>query len=178
MQIISGKFRGKKLIEFVTDTTRPTTNRVRENIFNIVGSSVRGAVVLDLFAGGGAFSAECESRGARRVVANDVNSRAVEFIKKNTNNTIEIYNLDYRDLLLKLKGQKFDIVFLDPPYDSDYGELALQMLTQFDMLNDGAVAVFECEHELDLNDSVFENFDVKEKKYGRARVYVLTFKSA
>ena len=173
MQIISGKFKGKKLAEFVTETTRPTTNRVRENIFNLVGDRVRGVVVLDLFSGGGAMSAECESRGAKRVIANDINTRAVEFIKKNTNNTTEIYNLDYRDLLIKLKPQKFDLVFLDPPYDSDYGEIALEMLTEFDMLNDIATIVLECEHEPTID---LTKFDVKQKKYGRAKIYILTLK--
>ncbi|MCL2756151.1 MAG: 16S rRNA (guanine(966)-N(2))-methyltransferase RsmD [Firmicutes bacterium] len=183
MQIISGKFRGKKLAPLSNQTTRSTTNRVRENVFNLVGVKVKGGIVLDLFAGSGAFSCECLSRGAKHVIINDVDKVALEIVKQNTKglgNNLEIFNLDYMQLLENLKSQikegkreKFSLVFLDPPYDSNFGEIAIDYITNFDMLDKGAIVMLECENNPNLNIDIF---NIKYKKYGRTNVYILEYK--
>ncbi|MCL2569741.1 MAG: 16S rRNA (guanine(966)-N(2))-methyltransferase RsmD [Firmicutes bacterium] len=180
MQIISGRFRGKRLTPLCDKTTRPTTNRVRENIFNLVSAKVRGAVVLDLFGGTGAFSAECLSRGAKSVIVNDIDSHAVAIIKQNTalckTHDISILNMDYIDALnkLKLKGYVFDLVFLDPPYETDFGLSAINFLVKNDMLAQNAIIAFETGQNI----IYIEEFDIRSRKYGRAWVHILARKPA
>ena len=175
-QIIGGRFRGKRLECLSNDTTRPTTNRVRENIFNILGERVRDSRVLDLFAGSGANTAECISRGATFVVANDKDPEAFNVLSRNTSSiscrgdsVVTTYNLDYLVLLGQLRGQRFDIVFLDPPYESDFGLRAIEYLRLNNMLSADSIVVFETEQQVDCIDG----FDMRPRKYGRARIYLL-----
>ena len=84
MQIITGKYRARKLIGVDAETTRPTLARVKESIFNLIQFDIEGSVILDLFAGSGAFGAECISRGAKKVYFVDSESKAIQTIKTNT----------------------------------------------------------------------------------------------
>ena len=100
MRIIGGKARGTKLYTLEGITTRPTLDRVKESIFNIVQNEIKDSVVLDLFAGSGAIGLEMLSRGAKRVVLCDKSKEAIEIIKKNIekthmNESVELYNLDF-----------------------------------------------------------------------------------
>jgi len=161
MRIIAGSKRGKKLIEKIDSTTRPTTDRVRENVFNVLSNliDIRGAKVLDLFAGCGAYGLEAFSRGAAEVTFNDSDPRAVEVIKKNCRSVgceARILNLDFKEAIT---DEYFDIVFLDPPYNSNFGELALEKIN-------AKIIVFETEKDLQIP-------YLKKKTYGRARVYFL-----
>ena len=102
MQIITGKYRARKLVAVEADTTRPTLARVKESIFNIIQNDIEGKVVLDLFAGSGAFGAECISRNAKKVYFVDHEKKAVNVIKQNTKNMSEdfdILNLNFIDAL-------------------------------------------------------------------------------
>lgn len=175
MVIISGKYRGKKLLEYSDNTTRPTIGRVRESIFNVLSNHVdfMDARVLDLFAGTGAYGLECHSRGASLVVFNDTSVEAIKTIKTNAksiNCAAVILNLDYEAALEKLEREKshynFDIVFLDPPYNSDFGERAIKRIN----LAEKAVIVFETEKSgLEFP----ADYVVKVKNYGRVFVYFL-----
>jgi len=173
MQIISGKDRGKKLMNIFNDTTRPTTGRVRENVFNIIAERIRDATVLDPFAGTGANAAECISRGAKTVIVNDSNPVAVDAINKNMKSIggPAATQMDAIDLIHKLRDMKFDIVFLDPPYDGNMGPRIIELLTKFDMVRNGGVIVFETDsaHE----PITFDHYNVREKTYGRAKIYFL-----
>lgn len=164
--------------QVVGEGTRPTRDSVRESIFNIIGLRVRGANVLDPFAGTGAYGAECLSRGARAVVLNDIDISAVSTIEKNLNfagEGFEIFNLDWKELLKKLSTEiadgvrePFDLVLLDPPYDTDFGVRAIEYLVNNKMLNPNAQIIFESDREVDLS-----KYDVRTKKYGRAFVYII-----
>jgi len=189
MQIIGGRFRGKKLFAVSDNKTRPTTCRVRENIFNLIGLKVRGSIVLDLFAGSGAFSAESISRGAKHIVANDVCHNAIQTVRrnikdltvhdgKNSNIDTEVFSLDYMDLLCKLGKQiqagerkRFDLVFIDPPYGSDFGINSIEYLARHKMLSSDAIIAFETDKDYKQDD--FPEFTVKAKKYGVARINIL-----
>lgn len=165
MRIIAGKFRGKKLIEYFTEATRPTSDAIKENIFNVLGN-ITGMIVLDLFSGTGALGIEALSRGANEVVFVDSNRECVEIIKKNVasiNQTCKVINADYLDALEVLGNKKFDLVFLDPPYKSDFGVKAIQKLK----LNKGAVIVFEHSSEAQ---NEYNGFSVKTKKYGNKQI--------
>jgi len=169
MRIISGTRRGKLLIEKVDDTTRPTTDRVRENVFNVLANLVKfqGARVLDLFAGTGGYGLEAFSRGAAEVILNDLDKQALKVLKQNCelvhfNGTV--LNLDFRVVLEKYRSEKFDIIFLDPPYESDYIQIALDVIVQQEMLSHGGVIVIESGKQLKIPSLVFKN-------YGRAWLY-------
>jgi 16S rRNA (guanine966-N2)-methyltransferase len=152
MRIIAGKYRGKKLLEYHTESTRPTTDRVKENVFNILSNMVDFAEikVLDLFAGTGQYGIECISRGCKDVTFNDLET--ADIIKKNLksiNETAKVYSKNYLELLDK----NYDLIFLDPPYKSNYN---------FDNIKSGLL-IFETDKKLDYN----------YKKYGKTYIYII-----
>ena len=125
MRIISGTARGTKLYTLEGQTTRPTLDRVKESLFNIIQNKIQNSIFLDLFSGSGAIGLEAASRGAKKTILCDKSKEAITVIKKNIEKThlskkVELYNLDY-ELLLKTKiKEKIDIIYIDPPYDSDF----------------------------------------------------------
>lgn len=141
MRVISGKSRGKKLISLEGDNTRPTLDRVKEALFNIIQFQVQDAVVLDLFAGTGALGIEALSRGAKEATFCDKVPDAIKVIKQNVINTNNlnktiIINKDYKDALENISKQnkKFDIIFLDPPYKTNLAIESLQKIIMSNLL--------------------------------------------
>ena len=176
MRIIGGTLRGKKLSTLDGLTTRPTLDRVKESVFNIIQFQIKDVNVLDLFAGSGALGLEALSRGAKKAVFCDKSKDAIKIIEKNVINTklqdkSFIINNDYIDCLNELKGkEKFDIVFLDPPYDTDYGIRAINTIIENDLLSDDGIIIFETNNEnkeksIELNKNICI-FD--KRKYGIA----------
>ena len=134
---------------------------VKESIFNLIQGDIAGGVVLDLFAGSGAFGAECVSRGAKKVYFVDHEQKAINTIKLNTKNMsedFEILHMGFEEALTKFSNAdvKFDLVYLDPPYKSDYAINALNLLIELQLLKDNATIVVENgkerEIKLDIND--------------------------
>ncbi len=180
MQIITGKYRARKLKAVDSDLTRPTLARVKESVFNLIFDKIAGSVVLDLFAGSGAFGAECISRGAEEVYFVDVSDKAIKTIKQNTLNMtekFEILKLDFEAALnvFANRGLKFDLVYLDPPYDSDFAVRALKVLHEKELLSKGAVIVVEHKFANDLQNIEACYIIKKSKKYGIAYVDVFTY---
>jgi len=142
-RIIGGKFRGKKLVGMSNEKTRPTKDKVREAIFNIIGNKIRDATALDVFAGSGAMGIEAISRGAKHVTFNDIDSEAIKVIKQNLSaikvENVLVFQKDYY-ALLSILPDKYDIVFLDPPYDMDI--IAQGFLP---LLNAGGIIIYERE---------------------------------
>lgn len=161
MRIIAGTHRGKKLLEYYVDKTRPTTDRVKENVFNLLSNyiNINGIRVLDLFAGTGAYGIECLSRGAGYVHFNDHDTMAVNVIKKNLGQIWRNCSVTKKDFLSALDGN-YDLIFLDPPYDSNYGEQAI------DAIKNGLI-VFETDHEF-KHEQIIDA-----RRYGRARIYLI-----
>ena len=177
MRIISGKYRGKKLKEFNLDTTKPTLDRVKESIFNLIQFDVQDACVLDLFAGTGALGIEAISRGAKLTNLIDCNLQAIKIIQQNLEGIVgdyNVFNMDYEKYLLSTR-QKFDIVFLDPPYKTDLGINALNIIEQRNLLNKNAIIIFETSSDTEFNLDL-KNFDITKKKYGSVVVYKLVKK--
>lgn len=172
MRIVAGKHRGLQLLTFDADNIRPTTDRVRENIFNKLQFGIPNSKVLDLFCGTGAVSIEFLSRGASKVISVDNNKESITLIKKNFNKAKEQVNLiekDYLQALNLLKSEKFDYIFLDPPYAPNYGEIALSKIAELDMLDVEGVIVYEhLENKEFVVPACFEVFDFK--KYGTIAV--------
>ncbi len=166
MRIIGGKYRGRVLTAFKGKDIRPTSDRVKESLFNILAPEIYGANVLDLFCGSGSVGLEALSRGADYVVFNDVSKDSLAVLEKNLallRANAKIYNLDYRELLSKL-DITFDIIYIDPPYKSEAGKEALRLIAEKNLLNTGGVAVFESDRPFEGAVDKLVLYD--ERKYG------------
>ena len=152
MRIISGEAKGRPLFAPSGVQTRPTSDKIRGALFNIIGARVMDSRVLDLFGGSGALALEALSRGAESAVIADNSRQAWQAIDRNARNVLKddfelrvhIINQDYRSAIATLEGRIFDLVFLDPPYrmTEAYGE-ALARLMKSDMLSPGCLIVME-----------------------------------
>ncbi len=182
MRIISGRFKGKKLHSVRGLTIRPTADRLRESIFNILSHGVLNAVVLDLFAGTGAMGIEALSRGAESAVFVENNPKALSVIQRNITSCCfgkqaHIIKWDIKKNLncLKSAGTAFDLVFLDPPYNRGMVTPALLNLEQTGSLKKGARIVVEHSPQESIPDPVFM-FDIADRrKYGKTLVSFLTY---
>ena len=170
MRVISGKYKGRKLKGFNIDGTRPTMDRVKESLFGMIQDKIRGSVCLDLFAGSGALGIEALSNGASYCDFIDHNKISIDIICENTKNMDENFNIincDYKKYL-KSVSKKYDIVFLDPPYDNNLISKVLSYIEKYDLLNAGGIVV--CEYE---NENVITSLNlIKEKNYGSKRIKI------
>ena len=173
MRVISGKYRGKNLIGFDIDGTRPTMDRVKESMFAMIQNKINGSVVLDLFAGSGSLGIEALSNGAKSIYLVDNNIELINIIKKNTSgmDNVSIIKSDYRDALNNFKDIKFDIIFLDPPYKLNLINDAIDKIIKYDLLSSDGIVVCEYENE-DINTSLDL---LKFKSYGNKNIKI--FKS-
>ena len=180
MRIISGTARGTKLFTLEGLETRPTLDRVKEAIFNIIQSQIRDAVILDLFAGSGAIGLEMLSRGAKKAILCDKSKSAMEIIKKNIEKThmaekVKLYNLDFEKCIEKIKNDKFDIIYLDPPYNTDYIMKSLNKILDLELMNSNGLIILETDDEKRILEDI-KNIKVKivdKRKYGRATIIFL-----
>ena len=170
MRIIGGKYRSRILKEFAGDSVRPTSDRAREALFNMLATKTYGARALDLFAGSGALGIEALSRGAKEVVFNDLSRDSLAILKANLTalkisaEEAKISNYDYAVCLEGLRGQ-FDLIFIDPPYRFEYGETALKKIAQKGLLSENGVAVYERDRAFEGEIEGLEKYD--ERKYGK-----------
>ena len=186
MRIISGKNRGTKLYTLDGLDTRPTLDRVKEPLFSILNFDIAESVVLDLFAGSGALGLESISRGAEEAVLCASSKKAVHIIEQNVEklsakSKVKILNTDYLNALeiLKKQNYKFDIVFLDPPYQTEFSEKASQKIVEYNLLNENGIIVIETDRkkEVTYNINKLDLFDIyDERKYGRAELIFLKLK--
>lgn len=170
MRIIGGEYRSRILADIKGDNVRPTSDRAREALFNILGLRVRGARVLDLFAGSGALGIESLSRGAKEATFNDVSKDSVAIVKKNlallkAEEKARVYQTDFA-AFLNLAKAPFDLIFIDPPYRFDYGEKALQIISDKGLLTENGIAVYERDCPFAGEIAGLDKFD--ERKYGKA----------
>ena len=179
MRVISGKARGTKLSSIESLSTRPTLDRVKESLFNIIQNNLRDAVVLDLFAGSGQLGIEALSRGADKAYLCDINRDAVKMIKQNLEKTklkdkAVVINEDYKKALRTLNtNEKFDIIFIDPPYKEDIAVDSIIDIIHESRLKENGIMIIETdERERDLREiNKIENIKIiDQRKYGRARL--------
>ena len=145
MRVITGTARGRRLRTPENYDIRPTTDNVKESLFNIIQFDVEGRKVLDLFAGTGQLGIECLSRGADSVVFVDESREAVNIVKDNLKTCGLSASVLQMDALSYLRGcGKFDLIFVDPPYDSNLYEEVLKIINSVDILSDGGIIICEC----------------------------------
>ncbi|KQL54742.1 16S rRNA (guanine(966)-N(2))-methyltransferase RsmD [Heyndrickxia shackletonii] len=173
MRVISGSCKGKSLKSVPGNQTRPTTDKVKEAIFNMIGPYFSGGIGLDLFAGSGGLGIEAMSRGLDKVIFVDRDIQAFQTVKSNIKlcgfeEQSEIFRNDSeRALKALIKRQiSFDVIFLDPPYKKQKLVDLLQMISDAKMLSENGSIVCEHSSDLELPNSIGDFISVKTAKYG------------
>ncbi|ADX70466.1 16S rRNA (guanine(966)-N(2))-methyltransferase RsmD [Lactobacillus helveticus] len=159
MRIISGKYAKRNLFTLKSNKTRPTSDKVKESLFNSLGQFFNGGNVLDLYAGSGALGIEAVSRGYDHASLVDINHAACSIIKKNValtkeENLFSVYNMR-SNTALKLfaeNQEKFDLVFLDPPYAKEKIAKDMLQMNKLGLLNSSATIVAETDDHTELGD--------------------------
>ncbi|MBR3791537.1 MAG: 16S rRNA (guanine(966)-N(2))-methyltransferase RsmD [Clostridia bacterium] len=175
MRIISGICRGHKLAEFDTMDIRPTTDRVRESLFNLISDFVMDAKVLDLFGGSGALSLEALSRGALNSVICDIDQRAIKLINHNAESLrlchkLKVLNKSAEQFLNENKNS-FDIIFLDPPYNKGIIAPVIEKIIDTNALSEDGIIVLESDNT-DEHGEFLGLSILKQRKYGRTYITV------
>ena len=182
MRVIAGKYRSRILQTIKSSSTRPTTDKNKENLFNIIGPYFDGGYCLDLFAGSGGLGIEAISRGMEHLYSVDKNYQAYSIIKSNVANLkmdedIHVLKADYKKAILKFVEDqiKFDLVLLDPPYGKQIIQPLLTQMQEMNLMNEGCVVVCE-----DLKEEHFEEVyqKLKRKKivtYGITSLHIYEF---
>ncbi len=177
LRINAGKFRNHNIDMCNLETTRETSDKVRQAIFNLIGQFFDGGKALDLFAGSGAMGLEAFSRGIDKVYFNDLNVKALDIVKQNAKklkcyDEMVYLNLDYKDCLNNLKDIKFDVIFLDPPYNMNNIDEIIKIISNYNMLNDDGIISFEMDSNSRCSEKIGEYNLVKDRKYGIKRVCI------
>jgi 16S rRNA (guanine(966)-N(2))-methyltransferase RsmD len=180
MRIISGKARGTNLYTLNGLTTRPTQDRVKESLFNIIQSEIENANFLDLFSGSGAIALEAISRGAQKAILCDNSKEAIDIINRNIEKThfneqTEVYKLDYERLLNDKISSKQDIIFIDPPYKTSLASKAVELIVKNNILNKDGLIIIETDEPERIAQEI-EQIKIQivdQRKYGRAHLIFL-----
>ena len=157
MRVIAGSARSLRLKTLDGMETRPTTDRIKETLFNIIGPSVYDSVFLDLFSGSGGIGIEALSRGAREAFFVEKNPKAMACIRENLKFTrlesrAVTITRDVMDALYRLEGEKvFDIIFIDPPYDREYEKSVLRYLSESDLVYEDTMIIVEASKDTDFS---------------------------
>lgn len=178
MRVIAGKARRIQLKTIEGLQTRPTIDRIKETLFNMIAHGLCDATFLDLFAGSGAIGIEALSRGAAKAVFVEKNPKAVSCIKENLNRTnleseAEIMVTDVITALRRLDGQKkFDYIFMDPPYNNLLEKDVLNFLANSDLLSEDALIIIEASLETDFSYLEEMGFSLIKKKEYKTNVHM------
>ncbi len=172
MRVITGEARGRKLVTLEGDDVRPTTDRVKESIFNIIQFDVEGAYVLDLFAGSGQLGIEALSRGAKHGVFVDASQKSVDVVKQNLKTCgfekrASVFCGDGK-MYISLSHDKFDIAFLDPPYNKKIIDSVLPFVAE--KMDPNGVIICESELREELPESAGDFVKHREYKYGKIKL--------
>jgi 16S rRNA (guanine966-N2)-methyltransferase len=187
MRVIAGKYKRRILVAVDgKDITRPTSDRIKENMFNLVSNQIEGAVVLDLFAGSGALGIEALSRGAKKVIFVEKNTQAVIAMQTNLD-SLKIerdqYNIVKSDVSAFLSGrylkdkEKIDLIFADPPYQSDWYDRAISEVEKSELTADPCFFVLEMpvernKHNMSNSETDSNWAQVLARDYGKTRVEI------
>ncbi len=177
MRIIAGRAKGYKLISPKNLDTRPTSDRVKESIFNIIQGKIYNKTVIDLFSGTGNLGIEALSRDAKMVYFVDKSRNSVNIIKKNLDNTnfltrAEIILDDAVTAIGKLgqRNVQADIIFIDPPYNKGLGEISIEYITKHKLLNSSGIIVVEHDKHEQMPDEIHGTLVFRRKDYGNTSV--------
>ena len=173
MRVISGKARSISLTTVPGMETRPTTDRIKETLFNMIQYDIPNAIFLDLFSGSGAIGIEALSRGASKACFVEKNPAAVRCIRANLQKCqleepAEVMAMDYQMALkmLEIQGETFDLIFMDPPYNNEFEKEVLHFLSKSDLIDKDSLVIVEASLETEFDYIQELGFTIqKEKKY-------------
>lgn len=173
MRIISGKFKGQRLIGPKNEAIRPTSDRIKESIFNILRNEVREKKVLDLFAGTGNLGIEALSRGAKKVFFVEKGRRGIRIIQRNLTqcgmaSQSEIIHKDVNRAIgiLQNRGEIFDIIFLDPPYGKGLIQKTLEKLNTQRIYKEDSILVIQHDRREPLSEEIEEWYLINQRRIG------------
>lgn len=156
MRVISGKFKGRRLVSFEAEHIRPTSDRVKESVFNIIFSEVEGSSVLDLFSGTGNIAIEFSSRGAKDIDAVELSKKSLQILRKNIESIkIENINIIPKDVFSYIAtcSKSYDIIFIDPPFTEKIADKVMLALKDSMVFHPGTIIIIES--------SKFEKMDLE-----------------
>ncbi len=171
MRIISGKLKGRRLLSFKANHLRPTTDRVKEVIFNKLMMDISGARILDLFAGTGNLSIESYSRGAEYICAVEKNAKSIKIIKANLaelniSDKIDLLPIDVFSFLKKTVDKPFNIVLVDPPFTQKIADEVMVAISNSNVHKEGTIVVIESTKHEAIEDSYGHLKLIDRKDYG------------
>lgn len=171
MRVIAGKYKGRKLEAPLDMSVRPTTDKVKEALFDIIMAYVPGSVFCDLFAGSGAIGVEALSRGADKCWFCDSDRASIRLVKFNLRtcgigDEAKVITGDYKKALRKVSG-KVDIFFIDPPYESGVYESCLSQIEILDLLTDDGIIITEHDSRTDMPDETDMLVKSRDYRYGK-----------
>lgn len=177
MRVITGTAKGRRLITLEGEDIRPTSDKVKGAVFNSIQFDIEGRTVLDLFAGSGSLGIEALSRGAKKAVFIDLSRDAIRVINENLEHCklkddAVVFNGDSLSYL-KTTRERFDIVFIDPPYNKQLTQKALPLVTK--VLNDGGIIVCETAFDEELPEQIGNYAVVKSDKYSKTRLTIYRY---
>jgi len=183
MRIISGTNKGKKLYAPEGKRVRPTGDKIKEAIFNIIGSIDEESTVLELFAGSGSIGIEFLARGAKHCTFVDISRKSLNYVKKNLelcnfSEKANIISSDYEKAIINLSkdNEKFDYIFADPPYELNLSNKILNKIIEYDILkNDGLLIIESDKSEKVIDNEVANMIEYKEKIYGRTKISIIKY---
>lgn len=170
MRIISGKYKGHPLVDFKADHIRPTTDRVKETLFNKLMFDIEGARVADLFSGTGNLGLESLSRGAKEVIFVEKHPKSIEILKQNLaklkvpTTDYRIINMDVLSYLKGYQGETFDIIFADPPFTEKMAHIVMEHVSKSQAFGPQTLMAIESERRERIEDlyTDIERYDHRE----------------
>ena len=182
MRVVSGKCKGRSLKSVPGSSTRPTTDKVKEAIFNIIGPYFQGGLGLDLFAGSGGLGIEALSRGVDKVIFVDKEGKAIQTIYENLKTcdletSCEVYRNDANRALKAIQKRElaFDYIFLDPPYKKQQLVSVLEAIEEGKMIVNQGIIVCEHGHEVEMPDHIGHFRLLKREQYGIIHITIYTY---
>lgn len=173
MRVVSGKWKGRQLKAVPGMNTRPTTDKVKEAVFNIIGPYFDGGIALDLFGGSGSLGIEALSRGVEKVIFVDKDGKAIQTIKQNVesfdlDDQVEIYRNDAVRALNALKKReiKFDLILLDPPYKNHHLKELIHKISEYELLSPTGLIMAEHSNDVKLPEHMGEFIRTRQEDYG------------
>lgn len=184
MRVVSGSAKGRPLKSVPGNGTRPTTDKVKEAVFSMIGPYFEGGAVLDLFAGTGGLGIEALSRGMESAVFVDMEAKSIDTIHANLKATklderAQVYRNDAGRAIsaLEKRGRVFDLVFLDPPYRLKHGDELMITLVDKGMLHEGAIVVLEHESSYAYPEDIPGFYRLREAVYGETTISIYQYEA-
>lgn len=171
MRIIGGKYKGHNLVSFQAEHIRPTTDRVKETLFNMIQSEIEGSQALDLFSGTGSLGLEALSRGVEKVIFVEKSKKSIAILEKNIQKLklqepYQILNKDVFQFLKSYSGSAFPLIFVDPPFTEQLADEVIESICQSEVFGLQSLIMIESARKEKLEDEYSKAIRVKKKEFG------------